>query len=78
MVFMLQIAMSIKIFVTKIGVIIVFLNIGDECQSISNDNTMKVTGNAYTCNAGGGIEDGDDNVDNDDYNDDDDHVVIWL
>ena len=75
MVFMLQIAMLIKIFVTKIGVIIVFLKIGDECQSICNDSTMKVTGNAYTCNAGGGI---DDNIDNDDYDDDDDHVVIWL
>ena len=60
-------AMSIMIFVTRIDVIILFLNIGDECQSICNDNTMKVTG----------IEDSDD-IDSDDYNDDDDHVVIWL
>ena len=27
---------------------------------------------------GGGIEDGDDDVDSDNYNGDDDHVVIWL
>ena len=25
-----------------------------------------------------GIEDGEDDVNNDDYNDDGDHVVIWL
>ena len=28
--------------------------------------------------AGGGVEDGDDDVDSDDCNDDDAHVVIWL
>ena len=48
MLFVLQLAMSIMIFVTvwliKI-VIIVFLNIGDECQSICNSNTKKTTAN---------------------------------
>ena len=27
---------------------------------------------------GGGIEDGDDDVDNDNYNEGDDHVATWL
>ena len=48
MLFVLQLAMSIMIFVTvwliKI-VIIVFLNIGDECQSMCNSNTKTATGN---------------------------------
>ena len=48
MLFVLQLAMSIMIFVTvwlmKI-VIIVFLNIGNECQSICNSNTKKAIGN---------------------------------
>ena len=48
MLFVLQLAISIMFFVTvwlmKI-VIIVFLNIGDECQSICNSNTKKATGN---------------------------------
>ena len=52
MVFMLQMATLIMVFVTMIDVIIVFLNIGDECQSICNGNTMKVTGNAKCCDGG--------------------------
>ena len=48
MIFVLQLAMSIMIFVTvwlmKI-VIIVFLNIDDDCQSICNSNTKKAMGN---------------------------------
>ena len=47
MVFMLQMAMSIMTFsVTRIDVIIVFLDIDDEYQSICNGNAVKVTGNA--------------------------------
>ena len=45
MVFMLQMAMSIKIsgqWLMKI-VIIMFLNIGDDCQSICNGNILKET-----------------------------------
>ena len=45
-------------------VIIVFLNRGDECQSICNSNTKKATGNFSA--AGAGIEDGDADVDSDD------------
>ena len=62
------------IFVTRIDVIIVFLDIGDECQSICNGNTMYGGNNV----AGGVIEDCDDDVNSDDYSDDDGHVVIWL
>ena len=48
MIFVLQLAMLIMIFVTvclmKI-LIIVFLNIADDCQSMCNSNTKKATGN---------------------------------
>ena len=57
--------------------IVVLLNIGDECQSVCNGYTMVATGNAkfWGCIS---IEIGDDDADSDDYNDDDDRVVIWL
>ena len=74
MVYMLQ--MSITIFVARIAVIIVFLNIGDVCRSVCNDNTMKLTVNDKCY--GWGIGEGYDDVDSDDYDDDDDHMVIWL
>ena len=55
--------------------IIVSLNIGDECQSICNGNTMVATGNAKFW-AGVGTENGDDDADSDDNDDDD--VFISL
>ena len=69
MLFVLQLAMSIMIFVTvwlmKI-VIIVFLNISDDCQSICNSNTKKATGNFQCRGCRYWSEDGDANVDSDD------------
>ena len=53
-----------------------WLSIGDECQSICNGNTMKAS--VMRRAVGGGIEYGDDELDSDDYNDDDNYVVIWL
>ena len=68
MLFVLQLAISIMIFFVPVWlmkiVIIVFLNRGDECQSICNSNTKKATGNFSA--AGAGIEDGDADVDSDD------------